>query len=501
MQQRFIRNIIFLLTLNLLIKPFWILGIDRTVQNTVGESAYGLYLSVYSFSFLFYILLDLGITNYNSRTIAQDNSLVRGYFSGIASVKFFLAILYTFITFGVAVLIGYKGKQLSMLGWVAANQIILSMILYLRSNIAALFYFKTDSIISVLDRLIMIAICSVLLWSGWIKSPFRIEWFVYAQTAAYIFTFFAALLFLILRVGKLQITFPWPLIRTIVRSSLPYALLVLLMSFYNRLEPVLIERLLPPEEGLIQTGIYGKAFRLLDAGNNISLLFSVLLLPMFASMLQRREPVSQLVRQSFGLIIVMVATVAALALTYSEELMQLLYGLPASGISSLSFTPKVDDSVLILRILMGSFIAVSVTYVFGTLLTANGNLRQLNFVAASGVIINLLINYLLIPQYKAVGAAWASFGVQSFTAVIQIVLAFRILKLRFGLLFWRRLTVFILLLALIMGGSAILPIAWPVSFSLAAIAALIAAFVTKMIDLSDFRLLIADARKQLQKKG
>ncbi|MBW7848217.1 MAG: polysaccharide biosynthesis C-terminal domain-containing protein [Bacteroidales bacterium] len=501
MQQRFLRNIAFLLTLNLLIKPFWILGVDRSVQNAVGESAYGLYLSVYSFSFLFYILLDLGITNYNSRTIAQNNSLVKSYFTGIATVKFFLALVYAIITFGVAALIGYKGAQLYLLGWVAVNQILLSMILYLRSNIAALFYFKTDSFLSVLDRLIMIGICSILLWGGRVESVFRIEWFVYAQTAAYILTFVVALLFLMLKAGRLHLGIPLPLIGSIVRSSLPYALLVLLMSFYNRLEPVLIERLLPEGEGLVQTGIYGKAFRLLDAGNNISLLFSVLLLPMFASMLQRREPVSQLVRQSFSLIVVMSSTVAALALAYSEELMQLLYGQSVVQDPQLTLNPVVDESVLILRILMGSFVSVSITYVFGTLLTANGNLKQLNLVAASGVVVNLLMNYLLIPEFKAVGAAWASFGVQAFTALIQMALAFRLLGLRFGTLYWWRLLEYLLLLALAVGASTILPLSWPVAFGIGAISALSVAFISRMIDIADFRQLVADAGQMVKKKA
>lgn len=165
MQQRFFRNLAFLLSLNLLIKPFWILGIDRGVQNAVGESDYGLYLSVFSYSFLFFILLDLGITNFNNRNIAQNNQLLSKHFAGIASTKLLLALLYSVVTFTVGWMIGYKDAQLRLLAWVGFNQIILSFILYLRSNISGLMLFKADSLFSVLDRLIMIFICGILLWS------------------------------------------------------------------------------------------------------------------------------------------------------------------------------------------------------------------------------------------------------------------------------------------------------------------------------------------------
>ncbi|HQO49391.1 MAG TPA: oligosaccharide flippase family protein, partial [Bacteroidales bacterium] len=252
MQQRFFRNLAFLLTLNLLIKPFWILGIDRSVQNAVGEQAYGLYLSVYSFSFLFFILLDLGITNYNNRNIAQNNHLLAKHFAGIATVKLLLGLLYSGVTFVVAWLIGYRGAQLHLLAWVGLNQILLSLILYLRSNISGLLLFKADSLFSVLDRLIMIVLCSLLLWSGWMPGPFQIVWYVYAQTLAYVITFVLALVYVMRHAGQLRLSFQASFMLTILRRSLPYALLVLLMSFYNRLEPVLIERLLPAEEAFSQ---------------------------------------------------------------------------------------------------------------------------------------------------------------------------------------------------------------------------------------------------------
>ena len=62
-QKDFIFNVILLIFLNLLIKPFWILGIDVGVQNRVGAENYGLYFAVFNFTFLFNMLLDMGITN------------------------------------------------------------------------------------------------------------------------------------------------------------------------------------------------------------------------------------------------------------------------------------------------------------------------------------------------------------------------------------------------------------------------------------------------------
>ncbi|MCK9290710.1 MAG: polysaccharide biosynthesis C-terminal domain-containing protein [Bacteroidales bacterium] len=494
MQKQFIKNLVLLLSLNLLIKPFWILGIDRSVQNTVGDGTYGIYLSVFSFTFLFTILLDMGITNFNNRNIAQNKHLLSKHFTGIASLKILLSAFYGVLIFVIGLAIGYRGQHLYLLGWIGVNQVLLSFILYLRSNISGLLLFKTDSFFSVLDRVLMILICSILLWSGWLPAPFRIEWFVYAQTLSYLLTMLAALFFVIRHSGSFKLRFHRPFMLMIIRKSLPFALLALLMSFYNRLEPVLLERMLPEGIGNVQTGIYGKAFRLLDAGNNISLLFSVLLLPMFSSMIKQGQSVNQLVKLSFGIMLSMSLVVAVLAIAYSNNLMSLLYGL-REGESIAVFTFRIDQSATVFRLLMGSFVAISTTYIFGTLLTANGSLKTLNIVASIGVIINVAINLLLIPGFQAIGAAWASLGVQITTALIQFLIARKVFNLRFGISFWWRLVVFIILLFAVTFGSLLLPFDWKLNFIIAAVASFLLVFLTRMICIQNLKKLMVSAQE------
>ncbi len=76
MRKFFVTNLFFLLTLNILIKSFWILGIDRGIQNAVSAQEYGVYFALLNFTFLFNILLDFGITNYNNRMIARHTNLL-----------------------------------------------------------------------------------------------------------------------------------------------------------------------------------------------------------------------------------------------------------------------------------------------------------------------------------------------------------------------------------------------------------------------------------------
>ena len=499
MNSRFLKNIIFLLFINLLIKPFWILGVDRSVQNLVGDASYGTYLAIFNFSYLFYILLDIGLTNFNSKNIAQNNQLLSKYFVGITQAKIFLSIGYFIVIFLIGWIIGYNSEQLKLLGIVGLNQVLLSFILYVRSNIAALLMFKTDSILSVLDRVLMILICSFLLWSGiFPKSNFNIYWFVYSQTISYIITLIIAIYIVLKHTGKLTIRFNFPFILMIIKKSLPYALLVLLMSFYNRLEPVLIERILPEDISAVQAGIYARAYRLFDAGNNISYLFSVILLPLFASVIKNGEDLQALVKQSFSLMLTMTCIIAVACIFYSENLMELLYNIQ-EGESVEAFNIRLHESSKILQILMGSFVSISVTYIFGTLLTANGNLKQLNVVAATGVIINLTLNFIFIPIFEAQGAAFTSLCVQFATCAIQFFIAKKIFRLRLGTSFWIRIFAFCTLLILSAFMLKSTSMNWFYSFILTMFSGIIIAFITKMLDYNELKNLIISSLGHIKK--
>ncbi len=427
MQRKFLTNLGLMLLLNLLIKPVWIFAIDRNVQNVVGAMDYGFYFNLLNFSFLFNIFLDLGITNFNNRNIAQNQQLLNKHFSAIVVLKFLLAILYIFIAFTVAFLMKYNADQMKLLVWLAFNQILTSFILYLRSNVSGLLMFKTDSVLSVLDRMLMILFCSILLWGHFTGSKFKIEWFVYSQTAAYGITVLIASLIVIKKASFRKLRVNWPFFLMIIKRSLPFASLVLLMTLYNRLDPVMLGKLLPdkavaPNNAIntapFQVGIYANGFRLLDAANMIAYLFSVLLIPVFSRMIKRKESVEKMVKLSFTLLITISVIVAFGCIFYSNEIMKLLYW------------ENFERSAQVFKLLMGGFVAVSTTYIFGTLLTANGNLKQLNIISLIGLMINFSMNLILIPRLMAVGSAYASLVTQFFIAIIQVIIVQKIFKFK-----------------------------------------------------------------------
>jgi len=140
--------------------------------------------------------------------------------------------------------------------------------------------------------------------------------------------------------------------------------------------------------------------------------------------------VGQMVKLSFTLLIVPAVIIAVSSVYYDGEIMSLLYK---------SNTAYSSD---ILGVLMIGFIGIATTYIFGTLLTANGSLKQLNIMAFSGMVLNVVLNLILIPRFYAYGSAYASLSTQIFTGITQLVIALVIFKLKPGFKYILQILVF-----------------------------------------------------------
>ena len=475
-QKDFVFNLCLLIFLNLLVKPFWLLGIDVGVQNSVGAESYGLYFSLTNFTLLFYMVLDMGTANYNNRNIARNSQLLDKHLSNYITLRLLLGVVYFVLIYVVALLIGYRGEQLRLLFWIGLNQFLSLFLLYVRSNISALQMFKTDSVISVTDKLLMILFCGLLLWGNVTDQSMKIEWFVWSQTVAYLVTIAISLSIVLKKANLRKLSWNPAFFLVIIKKSFPYALVTLLMACYYRMDSVMLERMLPSGTGAMQSGIYASAFRLLDTLAMIGYLFAVILLPLFSKMLKQKEDVVPIVRTSFSLLFLLSVSAVVILYVYRDPLIHLFY--PAIA----------ESSIPVFRLIIFGLIPISMNYLFGTLLTANGSMKQLNIIASIGIVINVTVNLLLIPRMQACGSAVASLCTQLLVSVLQFVFAMRIIGIPMRSLPWLRCLLFLaILVPVTILSTRVLHIHVVWSLLILAGFALVLGFATGLLRISDIR--------------
>ena len=398
-----------------MVKPAYLFGIEIPVQNTVGNEAYGLYFAFLNFTYLFQIIHDPGLQNFNSREISSNPSLINRVFPSIVLLKGLLACVFIALAGLLAIGLGYWKADPLLLCIVMFNQIAASYLLFLRTNVSGLGKYTTDSLLSIADKGFMLLVLGILLW--FIKPVwFNIHTFALLQACSF-------LLAISMTMFVLRASINWQVPKqlfhefsALLKRSLPYATTVFLMFLYTRTDAVMLEALLI--DGAYQAGIYAAAYRIMDAFTMFSFLFAGLLLPMFSSMIAAGKPTNQLFIKSLDWIFAIEVIAVVPIWMFRNEIMGLLY--EDTHISS----------GMILGILMVAFAFKATNFVSGSLLVAQEKLRNLTILLAATVLLNVSLNFILIPQQGAYGASLATLISQVIVGVGMFILCLRTIQFK-----------------------------------------------------------------------
>ena len=404
MRKKLISDFFFIQVINLLIKPVWILVIDRKVQNMLPNEEYGTYFSLTGYSLLFMIVLDLGLTNYNNREVAIDKGFYKTNFWSIIGAKTILTFIFFTIATVVGLLIDFTKTDFLIFGLLALNQTLLSFNTYLRSNISAIHQFKMDGILSVVDRLFVILSLGAIIWTSLFPLQLTLYTFILAQTAGLLLTFIISWIANTTSFGKAEFNFDKAKVYELLKRSLPYASIIALMTIYTRLDSVLVLKLLP--NGRAEAGNYAMSYRLLDTASIIGILLAGQLLSLFAANLINKARLFSIVKGA-SLILIPALLATIVCSLGSDSIMQSLY--PEKYTKDVGF---------IFSILIWCIPGMVLVNIFGTLLTAAGEVKRINQLAIAACVINIAGNILFIKSFGLKGVAITAVVTQVFFGVM-----------------------------------------------------------------------------------
>lgn len=462
-------NIFFLVLVNLLIKPLFIFGIDIPVQNRVGEEAYGYYFALFNLAFLFNMVLDFGVNTFTQRVVARNPDRVQAWLPSVLLLKSALALVFFALVMLVGAGLRLDADQFRLLAWICLNRILISYHMYFRANVSGLQAFRLDAMLSISDRFLTILVVGALLYTDVLGRAFEIQDFVLSTTASLLLTASISWISLRWKNGIIKLQWDPRVFKLVLLRAYPYALLGVLMTLYNRIDGVMLERLLG-DQGDTQAGIYAAAYRLLDAATMFAFLISGILLPLFSRLIKERTAIWPMARMGARLMYAVSMAAGLACSAFAGPIMDLLY------INADAYWHK------IFALLIFGFVFNSSVYVFGSLLTAGGYLRGLNIIALSGVLLNIILNLILIPREMAMGAALATVVTQGLVALAHIIYAARQFKISSELL--AELPRWILYTAVLLGLRQLLlqsSLPWITGFGIMAATALILSLVLGMI--------------------
>jgi O-antigen/teichoic acid export membrane protein len=419
-ERSFYSNLFFSLGLNLLVKPISIFAIDAAVQNIVGQQ-YGIYFAFFNFSLIISIVFDFGVNNYSTRLSAQNLPEAKKIFSTILGLRFLLMLGYLAGIGLLKVFITLSWTEYRLILLLGLNQFLIANISFFRSYFAGLQRFRIDAFLSVLDRLLLIISVGYIIYVY--PDGFKlidIESYSIYQFMCYALSFIVA--------GSLAIYFikpklEWPRLSEllpVVKKSLPFALLIVLMTLYTRIDALLLLHF-SVDNGQQEAAYYAQAYRLIDALYMFAMVFAGLLFPMFAKMLKENpKAIGVLVSQASKLLLGSSLAFIVFSLLRGGLLIDLIY----------SATSVESGSILFL--LSIAFFGMASNLIYGSLLTANGSLKVLNIISFVGFLVNISLNLIFIPKVLNGGAVIAA-GVAALTQILVSLVQAIYCKRLFGL--------------------------------------------------------------------
>lgn len=463
MLKKFASQVTILVIVNLIIKLIWIFLIERNVQLKVGFEAYGLYYTLFNFTFILGVINDPGLSNYLIRFIS-GNPHTENQISQLFSLKIILSIIYLLFSFGMGFLLGFKDFRLL---WILLSyQVMWSFLIYLRGFLKGHQLLTAEIIFSILDKVLIILALLPLFYLD------RFEWNIgfYAMSQLIAMMLSIIICFVFLKSKNISITFI-KLIKpnfTVLKTLLPFALFAFLVLAYNKIDTLMLAKMIP--DGQEQTGTYAAAYRFLDASNMLPILFASLLYPIISKLIATNKNIEAIIKSSLGVLLSISLMMAFGAWFNREALMQLFYGESSS-----------PELALVFGILLFSAPLIVIYYVFSTVFTANDNFKILNGISAFGLLMNILLNFFLIPIYGALGAAISSFFSFLLIGLMYVVFYYRYFKQSFDSALWMR--IFSLALFLFILGKSInyLNINWVSGLGFFLVVATIVAFSLKLI--------------------
>lgn len=370
------------------------------ISRTLGATAVGIYSYTYSVAYYFLLIAMLGIGNHGNRTIAanRDNKdKLNKSFSAIYSLQF--------ITFSCAIIIYivyifFKVKENMMISCIQLLYIISGMF-----DVSWLFFGLEKFKITV-SRNIIIKFITVICMFIFVHNPDDLWKYTLIMALGTLISQ-GYLWFYV----KKEVSFIWVGYKEILKNFKPVLILfipVFAYSIYKVMDKIMLGNMSDYD----QVGFYNNAEKIINIPMGIITALGTVMLPRMSNMIANGEKgkTEQYIRISIKLVTIIASAIA--------------FGL--MGISNI-FTPiffgdGFDACSTIIVLLSITVFFISWANIVRTQYLIPNHYDKIYLSSTIiGAILNLIINLLLIPSFKANGAAIGTIIAEFSVMVIQII--------------------------------------------------------------------------------
>jgi len=377
------------------------------IARTLGDTVYGQFAFIIAFAQLFQVLADFGLNIIGVRELSINKNEFQKYLSNFLGIK----LIVSFITFALILITTQvldKPDYIKHLIYIAGGYIVFyTGADFLRSVFRAQEQFKYEAYTKISQHLLLLIL---VLFAARHTSLSQFAWsyFISAVYAAFITAWVVWK-----RFSHFSFAFDRKLIRTLIKESWPLALANVFVVIYFRIDTIMLSLMQSDKE----TGWYNAAYLLIFSLAFFAYIIIMSVYPRLTQLVHESlYHAKRLYRQSLLLVTVAGIVILGIAALIARHIIPLLYGQ--------EFLPAVKIFYILALAVFFSYLA----HVWLYTLNALGKQKIYTWATAIGMTLNLVLNFIFIPRYSYIGAAWTTVATEIVSGVIIFVACEKLMR-------------------------------------------------------------------------
>jgi len=382
------RNTI-LMTLSSVLQKVIAFGYFTLIARQIGAEGTGKYFFALSFTTVFVVFVDLGLTNVFVREAAKAKEKMSTYLQTILSIKFGLGILSYIALVIVINLMGYSKEMRHLVYLSGVTMLLDSIHLTLYGSLRALGELKYEAISIAGSQFVTLILGSIFLF---LHFPLIYLILAFTISSALNVIFVGAVLVRKDNVS-LRLKYDKVIARTLVRIAIPFGLAAIFARVYSYIDSILLSKMI----GDTAVGLYSIPYKITYAFQFIPLALIAALYPKFSEYFANDKKKLAFVFERGVKYLLLVAIPIAVGIgVLSKDIILTLY------------TAEYLPSVLPLQILIASLVFSYLSFPIGAFLNACDKQVSQTTIVGLVMVLNITLNVLLIPPLGIVGASIAA---------------------------------------------------------------------------------------------
>ncbi len=367
----------------------------------LGASQVGQYVFALSFTTIFSVFIDFGLSPVLTREIAKNKEKASNYLSNVVSLKIFFSLIIYFLVFVLINLLNYPFTTRLLVYLAGLVMVLDSFTLSFYAVLRGFQTLKYEAIGTMVYQIIVVSLGGIFL-----LLKFPLFSFILVIVSASLFNFLFSF-FILYKNKKVKIYFSLnkKIISFLFKIALPFAIAGIFIRIYSYIDSVLLSKL----AGSTAVGLYSVAYKLTFAFQFIPAAFGASIFPAFSYFYAySKEKLQQTFEKAVRYLVMLALPLTGGIFVLADKFILTLYG------------QEYFPSIIPLRILICVLIFVFLNYPLGSILNACDkqgiNTRNIGL----AMVINVVLNFVLIPRYSFIGSSIAALVSYSFLTFISI---------------------------------------------------------------------------------